>query len=175
MANQQRSHIAHGPVLDALLQWRGPSGSGSGIIGRAQRPDRVGSFIPSSANAGEWISGSGFACPGGSCSIGEGGSTPPPIGRFGTSGVGILNGPGTIDWDTGISKVFTLTERVKMRFEISFVNVMNHLNLGNPDLNITHVNNPSSGLCGFGCISSAQGLFQFAGARQGQASLRIDF
>jgi hypothetical protein len=52
---------------------------------------------------------------------------------------------------------------------------MNHLNLGNPDLNITHVNNPSSGLCGFGCISSAQGLFQFAGARQGQASLRIDF
>ena len=52
---------------------------------------------------------------------------------------------------------------------------MNHLNLGNPDLNITHLNNPSQGLCGFGCISSAQGLFQFAGARQGQASLRIDF
>lgn len=39
------------------------------------------------------------------------------------------------------------------------------LELGNPDLNITHVNNPSAGLCGFGCISSAQGLFSFAGAR----------
>jgi hypothetical protein len=164
-----------GPFLTPYFSAGDPSGTGSGIIGRAQRPDRVGSFIPSSQNAGEWLNGSGFACPGGSCSIGEGGSTPPPIGRFGTSGVGILNGPGTIDWDTGISKFFTLTERVKLRFEISFVNVMNHLNLGNPDLNITHVNNPSSGLCGFGCISSAQGLFQFAGARQGQASLRIDF
>ena len=164
-----------GPFLTPYFSSGDPSGTGSGIIGRAQRPDRVGSFIPSSPNAGEWINGSGFACPGGSCSIGEGGSTPPPIGRFGTSGVGILNGPGTIDWDTGISKFFPLTERVKLRFEISFVNVMNHLNLGNPDLNITNVNNPSAGLCGFGCISSAQGLFQFAGARQGQASLRIDF
>ncbi len=119
--------------------------------------------------------GSGFACPGGSCSIGEGGSTPPPIARFGTAGVGILTGPGTIDWDAGLAKSFSLSERVKMRFEFSFVNVLNHLNLGDPDLKITDPNNPSQGLCGFGCITSAQGLFGFAGARQGQASLRIDF
>jgi len=165
-----------GPFLTPYFTGGDPSGTGSGSFdNRAQRPDRVGPFVPSSPNAGEWLLGSGFACPGGSCRIGEGGSTPPPIGRFGTSGVGILNGPGTFDWDSGISKFFNLTERVKLRFEISFVNVLNHLNLGNPDLNITHVNNPSQGECGFGCISSAQGLFQFAGARQGQASLRIDF
>ena len=167
--------IHSGAFLTPYFTSGDPSGTGSGIIGRAQRPDRVGSFIPGQQNAGEWLMGSGFACPGGSCSIGEGGNTPPPIGRFGTSGVGILNAPGTIDWDTGLSKYFNLTERVKLRFEISFVNVMNHLNLGDPDLNISHLNNPSQGLCGFGCISSAQGLFQFAGARQGQASLRIDF
>ena len=164
-----------GPFLTPYFTSGDPSGSGSGIIGRAQRPDRVGPFNPAQKTAGEWIMGSGFACPGGSCSIGEGGSTPPPIGRFGDSGVGILTGPGTIDWDAGIAKSFNLTERAKLRFEFSFVNVMNHLNLGNPDLKITDVNNPASGLCGFGCISSAQGLFQFAGARQGQADVRIDF
>jgi hypothetical protein len=167
--------IHSGPFLTPYFTSGDPSGTGSGIIGRAQRPDRIGNFVPSQKNAGEWISGSGFACPGGSCSIGEGGSTPPPIGRFGTSGEGIVTGPGTIDWDAGIAKSFTLTERARLRFEFSFVNVMNHLNLGNPDLNITQVNNPSAGLCGFGCISSAQGLFQFAGARQGQFAARIDF
>jgi len=167
--------IHSGDFLTPFFTGGDPSGTGSGIIGRAQRPDRVGPFIPSQRNAAEWMMSSGFACPGGSCSIGEGGSTPPPIGRFGTSGVGILNGPGTIDWDFGLAKSFSLTERAKLRFEISFVNVMNHLNLGDPDLLVTDLNNPSSGLCGFGCITSAQGLFQFAGARQGQASLRIDF
>jgi hypothetical protein len=170
--------IHSGGFLTPYFSGGDPSGTGSGYVSamnRAQRPDRIGNFIPSQKNAGEWIDGSGFACPGGSCSIGEGGSTPPPIGRFGTSGVGIVNGPGTIDWDAGISKSFNLTERAKLRFEFSFVNVMNHLNLGNPDLKITDVNNPSTGLCGFGCITSAQGLFQFAGARQGQIAARIDF
>ena len=164
-----------GPFLTPYFTSGDPSGTGSGIIGRSQRPDRIGNFIPSQKTAAEWIDGSGFACPGGSCSIGEGGSTPPPIGRFGTSGEGILTGPGTIDWDAGIAKSFNLTERAKLRFEFSFVNVLNHLNLGNPNLNITNVNNPATGLCGFGCISSAQGLFSFAGARQGQVAARIDF
>ena len=167
--------IHSGGFLTPYFNSGDPSGTGSGIIGRSQRPDRIGNFIPSRKTAAEWIDGAGFACPGGSCSIGEGGDTPPPIGRFGTSGEGIVNGPGTIDWDAGISKSFNLTERAKLRFEFSFVNVMNHLNLGNPDLNITDVNNPSKGLCGFGCITSAQGLFSFAGARQGQIAARIDF
>jgi hypothetical protein len=100
---------------------------------------------------------------------------PPPLGRFGTAGIGILEGPGTISWDFGVSKGFTLTERAKLRFELSFVNVLNHLNLGVPDMNITHKHDPAQGLCGFGCITSAQGLFQFSGARTGQASARIDF
>jgi hypothetical protein len=167
--------IHSGGYLTPYFNSGDPSGTGSGIIGRSQRPDRVGNFIPSQKTAGEWINGAGFACPGGSCSTGEGGTTLAPIGRFGTSGVGILNGPGTIDWDSGLSKSFNLTERAKLQFEFSFVNVLNHLNLGNPNLNITNVNNPSTGLCGFGCISSAQGLFSFAGARQGQVAARIDF
>jgi hypothetical protein len=169
-----------GPFLTPYFTGGDPSGSGSGVIGRAQRPDRIGSFIPPQKTPGEWINGSGFACPGETLAITNCSSmglsdANAPVGRFGTSGVGILNGPGTIDWDAGISKSFNLTERAKLRFEFSFVNVLNHLNLGNPNLNVTNANNPSAGLCGFGCISSAQGLFQFAGARQGQVGARIDF
>jgi hypothetical protein len=89
--------------------------------------------------------------------------------------VGILQGPGTINWDFGVSKSFKLTEGAKLRVEVSFVNVLNHINLGNPDMKITDTNNPTQGLCGFGCITSAQGLYQFAGARQGQVGMRIDF
>jgi hypothetical protein len=55
------------------------------------------------------------------------------------------------------------------------VNVLNHANLGIPDMTITDTNNPSQGLCGFGCITAAQGLYQFAGARTGQIGARIDF
>jgi hypothetical protein len=167
--------VHSGPWLTPYFTGGDPSGTGSGIIGRAQHPDRIGPAYPATPNSSEWFLGSGFACPTGNCSIGEGGKTPPPIGRFGTSGVGILQGPGTIDWDFGVSKSFNLTERAKLRVEVSFVNVLNHLNLGNPDLNIVDTNNPSTGQCGFGCITSAQGLFQFAGARQGQVSARIDF
>ena len=113
------------------------------------------------------------------CSLGSGASSPPPIGRFGTSGVGILEGPGTINWDFAMSKSFNLTERAKLRIEVSFVNFLNHINLGIPDMTFTDVNFPSTdpqtNRCGFGCITTAQGLYQFAGARSGQIGARIDF
>ena len=151
-----------------------PSGTGSLYDGRPQHPDRIGSAYAGSQNASEWFAASGFACPGGNCSAGTGPANP-AIGRFGTSGVGILEGPGTINWDFGLAKSFNLTERAKLRIEVSFVNVLNHVNLGIPDMTITDTNNPSQGLCGFGCITAAQGLYQFAGARTGQIGARIDF
>ena len=77
--------------------------------------------------------------------------------------------------DFALSKSFNLTERAKLSLDVSFVNFLNHVNLGAPDMTITDANNPSQGLCGFGCISSAQGLYQFAGARTGQVGARIDF
>ena len=165
-----------GPYLTPLFNSGDPSGTGSYFDGRPQHPDRVGTAYPGNQNSAQWFLASGFACPGGNCSAGLGGAgAPPPIGRFGTSGVGILEGPGTINWDFGISKSFNLTERARMRFEVSFVNVLNHVNLGTPDMTFTDPNNPAAGQCGFGCITSAQGLYQFAGAREGQIGARIDF
>jgi hypothetical protein len=169
--------IQSGPWLTPYFTSGDPSGTGSGIVHvRSQHPDRIGPAYPATQNSSEWFLGSGFECPTGNCHVGTTApGAPPPIGRFGDSGVGVLQGPGTINWDFGISKNFKLTERAKLKFEISFVNVMNHLNLGNPDMKITDTNNPAQNLCGFGCITSAQGLYQFAGARQGQVGMRIDF
>ena len=169
--------VQSGPFLTPVFSGGDPSGTGSGTFdGRPQHPDRVGPWAPGAQNSAQWILSSAFVCPTGNCAVGTGNTNAPaPIGRFGTSGVGIIEGPGTINWDFAVSKSFNLTERARLRFEVSFVNVLNHVNLGIPDMNITDVNNPSQGLCGFGCITSAQGLYQFAGARSGQIGARIDF
>ena len=46
-------------------------------------------------------------------------------------------GPGTINLSSGLSKIFTITERVHLRAEGTFTNVLNHTNLGDPDTNIS--------------------------------------
>jgi len=93
----------------------------------------------------------------------------PPVnaGRFGSCGVGILQGPGMINVNTGLAKVFHIRERLRLRFEASFTNVLNHVNFAPPALN---VGNPSS----FGVLESAlpQGN---GGNRTGQLALRADF
>jgi hypothetical protein len=93
-------------------------------------------------------------------------NTPPPIGRFGSAGIGTVVGPGTVNVNAGIAKRFAVTERVHVKVEASFTNVFNHTNLGDPVLNIT---NSSAGI-----ITSARGS-DFGGARTGQIGARIDF
>jgi len=117
---------------------------------------------------------SAFLCPGRTaaaspfnCNVGVvPGSDPAPIGRFGNSGVGILEGPGMVSWNLGLSKRFQLREKISLRLEGSFTNVANHVNLGDP---ISDIANNS-----FGRISSARGS-DFGGARTGQVSLRLEF
>lgn len=93
---------------------------------------------------------------------------PGPIGRFGNSGVGILEGPGTALWSAGIAKNFPLhfTEQTKMRFETTFTNLPNHVNFGRPNV---RANSGS-----FGVISSVQSP-EGAGGRTVQFALRLDF
>jgi hypothetical protein len=93
----------------------------------------------------------------------------PPVnaGRFGNCGVGILQGPGMVDVDMGLAKVFHAGERYRLRFEATFTNILNHTNFAPPALN---VGNPAT----FGVLQSAlpQGL---GGNRTGQLALRLDF
>jgi hypothetical protein len=162
-----------------------PSGTGSGLNGtntgfdgghRNQAADRVFGISTKPANRTRylWANPLSLTCPGypgwtpgTACTTGSGaGPVPNPIGRFGNAQVGSIVGPGTVNLSSGLSKVFPITERVHLRAEGTFTNVLNHTNLGDPNMNIS---SPS-----FGLISGTIGS-DFGGARSGQVSLRVDF
>ena len=168
----------------------GNLGNGTGSFDgghRNQHPDQLSgvSVKPSGRNRYNWINGGAFACPGDStwklgtaCGTGagylpdgEGGVTPLsahplPIGRFGNSQVGTVEGPGLFNLSTGLNKTFTITERLKVKAEGTFTNVLNHTNLSDPNTNL------SSG--SFGLVSSTIGS-SLGGARTGQISVRAEF
>ncbi len=75
---------------------------------------------------------------------------------FGTAGVGIMRGPGLVNFDYTLAKNFNLTERRYFQFRTELFNAFNHANFGPPD--IRRDNN------GFGQILSAANarIIQFA-------------
>ena len=123
--------------------------------GAVARPDCVGNPVPANRSPQNYYNFNSFALP------------PANAGRFGTCGVGILEGPGEINVNAGLAKQFSLTERFHLRFEGTFTNVLNHTNFAPPSLNVS---NPST----FGVLNATlpQGL---GGNRTGQLALRLDF
>ncbi len=123
--------------------------------GAVARPDCNGNAIPSNQSPGDFFNINAFSVP------------PANAGRFGTCGLGILQGPGEINVNGGLAKQVSFKERYKLRFEATFTNVLNHSNYAPPSLNIS---NPST----FGVLTSAlpQGL---GGNRTGQLAVRLDF
>jgi hypothetical protein len=93
-------------------------------------------------------------------------ATPVGAGLFGNAGVGILQGPGTAAASLGLAKVFNVSERVRVRFESTFTNVLNHTNFAPP---ATQIDNPT-----FGVLSAPQ-TAENAGNRTGQLALRVEF
>ena len=81
--------------------------------------------------------------------------------------MGILEGPGTVGVSAGLGKSFALGERMKLRFESTFTNVLNHTNYAPPAVDIS---NPQT----FGALQSNQTSAN-AGPRTGQVALRLDF
>jgi len=160
-----------------------PSGTGSGLSGnfqggsypaRAQKPDQVAGWKPHGQNRNNWINLAAFTCPGEpnwqfgqTCNIGSGqAGAPGPIGRFGNAQVGSVIGPGTVNLSAGLSKTFAITEGIRLRAEGTFTNVLNHTNLGDPNLNLTSSS--------YGVITAPRGS-DFASARNGQVSMRLEF
>jgi hypothetical protein len=127
-----------------------PVGEGSIV-----RPDLVGNPIPTHRTSSNYFNINAFA--------------PTPVGaaRIGNAGVGILEGPGTVAVNAGLSKTMTLREGLRLRFEATFTNVLNHTNFAPP---ATNVSNPST----FGVLQSAQ-TAENGGNRTGQLALRLDF
>ena len=94
---------------------------------------------------------------------------PTPVGaaRVGNAGVGILQGPGTIAANAGLSKTMTIREGLRLRFEATFTNVLNHTNFAPPATDSLNANR-------FGVLQSAQ-TAENGGNRTGQVALRLDF
>jgi hypothetical protein len=99
--------------------------------------------------------------------------TPLGAGRIGNAGVGILQGPGTEAVSLGLGKVFSVGEFVKIRFESTFTNVLNHTNFAPPS-SLQVIPGAAGGNPAFGVLSAAQ-TAESAGNRTGQVALRLDF
>ncbi len=162
-----------------------PSGTGSGLTTTAagwdpshrnQYADHVpgASINPTGKGRLNWINSGAFACPGdptwtvgNPCLTGSGsGPHPLPIGRFGNAPNGTVQGPGLFNLSSGINKTFAITERIGLKAEATFTNVLNHTNLGDPSTDLSSSN--------FGTVQSSIGA-DFGGARTGQVSVRLDF
>ena len=134
-----------------------PSGTNPGqrSAGGFQRPDCLASGQPNGRSTpGQFFNRAAFVAP------------PGDIGRFGSCGVGILQGPGTQNFSAAMGKNFNFTERYKLRYEADFANLFNIENRANPDTRITDAS--------FGVISAVQQSEQ-AGPRTIQMSLRLSF
>ncbi len=162
-----------GPFETPYFSGGDPSGTGSGVIGRSQAPDLVGNPNLSNPNRDDWFNLGAYTCPatpgwqpGTNCLIGSSPKYGAPIGRFGTAGISTVVGPGTINLNAGLAKYFSITERVRIKIEGSFTNVLNHTNLSDPVLGIDNTS--------VGRITSAQGS-DFGGNRTGQVGARVEF
>jgi hypothetical protein len=131
--------------------------SGTNILGRGAqlRPDRIGNGNISNPTPDGWFDINAFV------------PTPDGAGRIGNAGVGILTGPGTVAVAGGLSKSFAILERLRLRFEASFTNLLNHPNFSPPS---TDISSPDT----FGKTSSVQ-TAENGGNRTGQLALRLEF
>jgi hypothetical protein len=120
--------------------------------GSFQRPDCIGNGNRANPATGSMFNINAF--------------NPIPSGPVGNCGVGILEGPGTSTVAVGLAKRLRLTERVGMRFEATFTNLLNHPNFAPPPTNVT--------ASSFGQVQNVQ-TAENSGNRSGQLGLRIEF
>ena len=59
------------------------------------------------------------------------------IGTFGNAGRNTILGPGLVNFDLGVSRRLSVTERVKVEIRSEFFNVFNHANFNDPSTTLT--------------------------------------
>ena len=101
--------------------------------GANARPNRLrdGALAPDQRNINHWFDLTAFA--------------PATCVCFGNSGRNILRGPGFLNVDIGLSREFTVRERVRLLFRAESFNIMNHPNFGIPNMQI---GNAQAGIIG---------------------------
>ncbi|MGB9182339.1 MAG: carboxypeptidase regulatory-like domain-containing protein [Pyrinomonadaceae bacterium] len=81
----------------------------------------------------------------------------PALTTYGTSGRGIIRGPGINNWDMSVMKTFRFTESANLQFRTEFFNAFNHPQYNNPGVNATFaangtISNPTT----FGVITTSR-------------------
>jgi hypothetical protein len=147
-----------GPNLSVTAPGTDPSGTNfdNSFGGGDPRADRVPgvSIYPSNRNISQWVNPAAFALP------------PDNIGRYGSSAVGSVVGPGTQTVSLSIYRSFRFKERASFRIGASAANLFNHPNYGVPNLSL--------GTAAFGTINSMQSA-EDTGPRAIQFGSRITF
>lgn len=115
--------------------------------GYGTRADLIGDPHVSSPNPQQWFNPAAFAAP--------------PNYTYGSSGIGIMNGPGYFDWDTGLMKNFNFTESKYLQFRWEMFNALNHVNYNDPQTTIN--------------LGSTGEIFSAGAARVMQFALKLYF
>ena len=149
-------------VIIGSGEWNSPtysSGSDSSNTNvTAGRPDRICDGKTSNPTTDAWFNTSCFVAP------------PKGIGRFGNSSNGIVAGPSQSGWGLRVFKYFSLTERLKLRWDTQFDNVLNHFVFGNPNVNVS---SSSVGRISGGPGNNLPGVL--SGSRQIRGGLKLQF
>ncbi|MEJ7605861.1 MAG: hypothetical protein WKF37_06260 [Bryobacteraceae bacterium] len=100
--------------------------------------------------------------------------------RFGNAGYNSMRGPGVANWDIGIFRQFTLTERFKMQFRAEAFNLTNTPHFSNPGGNVSNLTLNADGsvrsLGGFSEITGTSSLGREGiDERQLRFGLRLSF
>jgi hypothetical protein len=110
-------------------QWTGPDPTGTRFTGSRTRPvvtirpDHLRDANLDDPQVSRWFDVTAFAAP--------------QLGRFGTSGRGVIVGSPTNVLHNSIAKHVMIKERLRVRFEFLATNTLNHPNWGEPVTNIT--------------------------------------
>jgi len=145
-----------GPFLTVTVPGADPSGTGFPLLIGSGRADSVESVSPYATNQtpSRWLNPAAYVVPQNN------------IGRFGSSSVGSLQGPGTQAVSLSLMKTVKLKEGVGVQFGAQAANLVNHVNYNPPNT----LFNTSI----FGTISATQ-TAEGAGPRAIQATARFTF
>jgi hypothetical protein len=132
--------------------------------GSSQRADQILPDVGYTGNISGWFNPLAFA--------------PVTTARFGTAGFDIMRGPGVVDVDTGLFRVFRVNERLAMQFRAEALNFTNTPHFGNPGANASSMvvsGGTLVSLNGFTQITSTNPSSRLTDERYLRLGLRISF
>jgi len=150
---QDGTPLTFNTTAGGTAYYGGPNpGSGEGGSSRSQLcPGMTYSTIGSSGGVesrlGGNSGGSGWIVPGAFCAPPVAPFSPDGSTLFGDSGIGIIQGPGQVNFDFSLQKITNVTEKQQVLFRAEFFNAFNHPQFSNP---VTNQSTPAT----FGVIQS---------------------